>query len=147
MPALVRFSLSPALLLRLVSSYPSGGVGLKDSSGDWSATKTYISALKHTGFKVYCGSETFLLQTLREGGTGCISATANINGPAIARLASTCSAIFSPSLPFFTLLSSHLSSRLPSLFLLCSPHTSAVGRPCHKKRRMLSSRSWTLCAT
>ena len=107
MPALVRFSLSPALLLRLVSSYPSVVVGLKDSSGDWSATKTYISALKHTGFKVYCGSETFLLQTLREGGTGCISATANINGPAIARLASTCGAIVSPLIvppPFLLLM-------------------------------------------
>jgi 4-hydroxy-tetrahydrodipicolinate synthase len=88
MPGLVRFSLSPALLLRLQHSYPAIVVGLKDSSGDWNVTRTYISALKHTGFKVYCGSETFLLQTLREGGAGCISATANINGPAIAQLAS-----------------------------------------------------------
>ncbi len=88
MPGLVRFSLSPALLLRLQRAYPAVVVGLKDSSGDWDVTRTYISALKHTGFKVYCGSETFLLQTLREGGAGCISATANINGPAIAQLAS-----------------------------------------------------------
>jgi 4-hydroxy-tetrahydrodipicolinate synthase len=87
MPGLVRFSLSPALLLRLVTAYPSVVVGMKDSSGDWAATSAYISALKHTGFKVYCGSETFLLQTMRAGGSGCISATANINGPAIARLA------------------------------------------------------------
>ena len=88
MPGLVRFALSPALLQRLVSSYPSIVVGLKDSSGDWAATSAYISALKHTGFQVFCGSEAFLLQTLRAGGAGCISATANINGPAIAQLAS-----------------------------------------------------------
>ena len=87
MPGLVRFSLSPALLLRLQAAYPSVVVGMKDSSGDWVQTSAYISALKHTGFKVYCGSETFLLQTMRAGGSGCISATANINGPAIARLA------------------------------------------------------------
>jgi 4-hydroxy-tetrahydrodipicolinate synthase len=120
---------------------------LKDSSGDWSATKTYISALKHTGFKVYCGSETFLLQTLREGGTGCISATANINGPAIARLASTCGAIFSPSLPpFFLLLSSHISSwtslsqekadaeqqKLDAVRNVISRHNMIAGELCRK---------------
>jgi 4-hydroxy-tetrahydrodipicolinate synthase len=60
---------------------------MKDSSGEWAATSAYISALAPSGFKVYCGSETFLLQTLRAGGAGCISATANINGPAIAHLA------------------------------------------------------------
>ena len=32
---------------------------------------------------VYVGSEAFLLQTLRAGGVGCISATANVNPAAI----------------------------------------------------------------
>ncbi len=41
------------------------------------------------GFDVFAGSETFLLATLRGGGAGCISATANVNPAAIARLAST----------------------------------------------------------
>jgi hypothetical protein len=35
MPVLVRFSLSPALLLRLQAAYPSVVVGMKDSSGNW----------------------------------------------------------------------------------------------------------------
>jgi 4-hydroxy-tetrahydrodipicolinate synthase len=39
------------------------------------------------GFAVFAGSEDFLLQTMRAGGAGCISATANINPAAIARLA------------------------------------------------------------
>jgi dihydrodipicolinate synthase/N-acetylneuraminate lyase len=36
---------------------------------------------------VFCGSESFLLATMRGGGAGCISATANVNPVAIARLA------------------------------------------------------------
>src|SRR5262249_38164381 len=39
------------------------------------------------GFDVFAGSETFLLATLRGGGMGCISATANVNPRAIATLA------------------------------------------------------------
>src|SRR5690606_30386359 len=37
-------------------------------------------------FRVFCGSETFLLRTLRAGGAGCISATANVNAAAIVEL-------------------------------------------------------------
>src|SRR4029077_18441428 len=38
------------------------------------------------GFDVFAGSETFLLANMRGGGAGCISATANVNPAAIARL-------------------------------------------------------------
>ena len=38
------------------------------------------------GFRVFVGSEQFLLANLRAGGAGCITATANLNAPAIARL-------------------------------------------------------------
>jgi 4-hydroxy-tetrahydrodipicolinate synthase len=41
------------------------------------------------GFDVFPGSETFLLQGMRAGGAGCISATANVNPAAIARLFAT----------------------------------------------------------
>ena len=34
-------------------------------------------------FRIFAGSESFLLQTMRHGGAGCISATANINPAAI----------------------------------------------------------------
>jgi 4-hydroxy-tetrahydrodipicolinate synthase len=39
------------------------------------------------GFDVFAGNESFLLATLRAGGAGCITATANVNPSAIARLA------------------------------------------------------------
>src|SRR3546814_5115455 len=41
------------------------------------------------GFDVFAGSEVFLLQTLRNGGVGCITATGNVNATAIARLAAS----------------------------------------------------------
>jgi len=37
-------------------------------------------------FDVFCGSEVFLLQTMRGGGAGSITATANTNAPAITDL-------------------------------------------------------------
>jgi 4-hydroxy-tetrahydrodipicolinate synthase len=46
-----------------------------------------IKALAGSGFRVYAGSEVFLLRTLKAGGVGCISATANVNPKAIAQLA------------------------------------------------------------
>ena len=38
------------------------------------------------GFDVFAGSETILLDTLRGGGAGCITATGNVNPSAILRL-------------------------------------------------------------
>ena len=67
-------------------AYPDVVAGAKDSSGDWSNTKAYLDNFAAQGFDVFPGSETFLLQGLRNGGAGCISATANVNPGAIARL-------------------------------------------------------------
>ena len=88
-PPVTKIPLSLALLTRLRQAYPNTVMGMKDSSGDWAYTEAVIQALAPTGCQVYAGSETFLLQTLRAGGAGCISATANINPSAIARLAAT----------------------------------------------------------
>ena len=52
-------------------------VGLKDSSGDWSYSEALLAA--YPGFRVLSGSETFLLDNLRHGGGGCITATGNVN--------------------------------------------------------------------
>jgi 4-hydroxy-tetrahydrodipicolinate synthase len=41
------------------------------------------------GFDVFAGAETFLLQNMRHGGSGCISATANVHPGPIARLYAT----------------------------------------------------------
>ncbi len=88
-PPVSKVALSLTLLERLVKAFPSTIVGIKDSSGDWSYTESVISCLAPSNFQVYAGSETFLLKTLRSGGVGCISATANINPLAIAQLAKT----------------------------------------------------------
>ena len=76
-----------SLIERLLARYPGTIAGIKDSSGDFANTKAMLERFQPEGFDVYCGSETFLLDTLRGGGAGCISATANVNPKAIARLA------------------------------------------------------------
>jgi len=86
-PPVVKFGIPVTLLERLVAAYPNTVVGMKDSSGDWEYTKACLEALIPKGFRVYAGSESFLLRTLRNGGAGCISATANVNPAAIAHLA------------------------------------------------------------
>jgi 4-hydroxy-tetrahydrodipicolinate synthase len=76
-----------SLIERLLGRYPGTIAGIKDSSGDFANTKAMLERFQPQGFDVYCGSETFLLATLRGGGAGCISATANVNPKPIARLA------------------------------------------------------------
>jgi 4-hydroxy-tetrahydrodipicolinate synthase len=78
-PPVAQVGLSLALVERLVKAYPKTVVGLKDSSGDWSHTKTLIEAFASSGFQVFSGSEATLLANLRAGGAGCISASANVN--------------------------------------------------------------------
>ena len=86
-PPVSKVGFSLPLIERLIKAYPETVVGMKDSSGDWPYTESVIKAFKDTGFRMYAGSETFLLRTLRAGGVGCISATANVNPNAISSLA------------------------------------------------------------
>ena len=86
-PPVTKVTLSLSLLERLAKEYPKTVVGMKDSSGDWSYTESVIKLLAPSGFRVYAGSEVFLMRALRAGGVGCISATANVNPKAIADLA------------------------------------------------------------
>jgi 4-hydroxy-tetrahydrodipicolinate synthase len=86
-PPVTKINLSLSLLERLAKEYPKTVVGMKDSSGDWAYTESVIKLLAPSGFRVYAGSEVFLMRTLRAGGVGCISATANVNPKAIADLA------------------------------------------------------------
>ena len=83
-PPVAQVGISLALIDRLLTAYPEVVAGIKDSSGDWNNTQAVIEAFGGKGFDVYAGSETFLLRTLRAGGAGCISATANVNGREIA---------------------------------------------------------------
>ena len=88
-PPVAQVPISLPLIERLLKSYPGIIAGIKDSSGDWNNTKAMLEQFQPQGFDVFAGSETFLLATLRAGGAGCISATANVNPGAIARLAKT----------------------------------------------------------
>ena len=85
-PPVAVVGITPTLVERLMKRYPSAIAGMKDSSGDWSNTKTMLDSFAASGFDVFPGSETFLLAGMRHGAAGCISATANVNPAAIDRL-------------------------------------------------------------
>lgn len=87
-PPVAQVSISLDLIERLLKEYPSTIAGIKDSSGDWSNTRAMIERFEN--FDVFAGSEQFLLDTMRAGGAGCISATANINPAAIQAVYANC---------------------------------------------------------
>jgi 4-hydroxy-tetrahydrodipicolinate synthase len=84
-PPVSNVPISLALIERLIKAYPQTVVGIKDSSGDWANTKAMLDA-GWDDFRIFPGSEQFLLAGMRHGGSGCISATANVNPAAIDRL-------------------------------------------------------------
>jgi 4-hydroxy-tetrahydrodipicolinate synthase len=84
-PPIAQVGFSVDLIDRLVRDFPKTVVGIKDSSGDWENTKAMLDR-QWDDFRVFVGSESFLLANMRNGGAGCISATANINPAAIDHL-------------------------------------------------------------
>ena len=88
-PPVAQVPITLGLVERLLRAYPAQTAGMKDSSGDWSNTQAFLDAFATSGFDVFAGSETFLLRTMRGGGAGCISATANVHPGPIARLHDT----------------------------------------------------------
>lgn len=87
-PPVANVPLSTGLIDRLVKEYPTTVVGIKDSGGDWLNTRAMLDQ-GWDDFRVFVGAETFLLDNMRHGGAGCISATANVNPAAIVRLYET----------------------------------------------------------
>jgi 4-hydroxy-tetrahydrodipicolinate synthase len=85
-PPVAVVGITPKLVERLLKRYPKAIAGMKDSSGDWNNTKTFLDAFAKQGFDVFVGSESFLLANMRNHGAGCISATANVNPAAIDKL-------------------------------------------------------------
>ena len=88
-PPVSNVPITLTLIERLLKAYPGVIAGAKDSSGDWNNTKAMLDRFAPAGFDVFPGAETFLLAGMRNGGAGCISATANVNPAAIARLHDT----------------------------------------------------------
>ena len=81
-PPVSQVGISLNLIEKLISKFPGIVAGVKDSSGDWANTKAMLDAFARRGFDVFAGSEVFLLDNMRGGGKGCITATGNVNpGP------------------------------------------------------------------
>lgn len=85
-PPVAIVGITPNLVSDLLKAFPNAIAGMKDSSGDWNNTKTFLRAFARDGFDIFVGSESFLLANMRAGGAGTISATANVNPAAIYEL-------------------------------------------------------------
>ena len=83
-PPVAQVGYSLDLIGRLIKAYRETVVGLKDSSGDWNNTAAMLE--RFPGFAVFPGSEVFLLDALRKGGAGCITASGNVNVPGIRKV-------------------------------------------------------------
>lgn len=83
-PPVAQVGYSLDLVGRLIKAYPDTVVGLKDSSGDWSNTAALLE--RFPGFAIFPGSEVLLLDALRKGGAGCITASGNVNVPGIRKV-------------------------------------------------------------
>jgi 4-hydroxy-tetrahydrodipicolinate synthase len=77
-PAQSAVPFTVSLIARLLKAYPGKVRGIKDSSGDFANTKSYVDAFAKDGFEVYCGDDGALFRLLDIGGAGCITAAANV---------------------------------------------------------------------
>src|SRR5215213_1636372 len=76
LPQMTSIDLGLPLISRLIEAYPGVIASTKDSSGDAKRIKTLCREFPI--FSVLAGTEILLLETLRNGGEGCISATVNV---------------------------------------------------------------------
>jgi 4-hydroxy-tetrahydrodipicolinate synthase len=75
-PPMAVVGFSHELIGRLLDAYPEVIAGTKDSAGDGPRIERLCKEFPQLA--VFAGSERFLLDTLRWGGAGCISATLNL---------------------------------------------------------------------
>ena len=87
-PQVAGVGLSLDLVARLTVDFAEV-VGIKDSSGDWQNTEKLLAI---EGLIVYPGAETPVIDAIKLGAPGCISATGNINSPGIAEVIRLCHA-------------------------------------------------------
>ncbi|MHA1108824.1 MAG: dihydrodipicolinate synthase family protein [Alphaproteobacteria bacterium] len=72
------------LIEKLLAAYPDTVVGVKDSSGDFSNMEAMCR--EFPGFRVLSGSDSFLLDLLRAGGAGAITACNNVTAALSAKI-------------------------------------------------------------
>jgi 4-hydroxy-tetrahydrodipicolinate synthase len=82
-PAMSGIQWHVALIERLLKTYSTRIVGLKDSSGDMSYARA--AAALSAGFAVFPSTEAALIEARRGDFAGCVSATANLNADLCAR--------------------------------------------------------------
>lgn len=80
-PPMSQTPFSLPLIERLVTTYPTTVIGFKDSGGDWDFTLSLLN--NFPALSIFPGSESFLLEGLRNGAAGCITASGNVNLAAI----------------------------------------------------------------
>ena len=80
-PRVSGVGIPPELVARLRADFPDQIVAIKDSSGD---ADNLGRLLEMPGLTVYPGSELLVEQAMAHGGPGCITASANVNAPALA---------------------------------------------------------------
>ena len=79
-PPVAQVGFPLAVISRLRKEFPDIIMGMKDSSGDWANMAAVMKA--HPELEFFPGSELHMLQGLRAGAAGVISATANVSpGP------------------------------------------------------------------
>ena len=76
-PRLSGVPVTAGLIALLTDAFPEVVAGVKDSSGEWSNTRIMLD--RFPGLAIFPGSEVFLLDGLRAGAAGCITATSNVN--------------------------------------------------------------------
>lgn len=80
-PQISQIPISFDLVRRLQEAYPETMKGVKDSSGDAAHGIEMMRAFPD--LEIFPGAEHLMLDGLRNGGAGCISAAANVNVPEI----------------------------------------------------------------
>jgi 4-hydroxy-tetrahydrodipicolinate synthase len=83
-PRMTGVPVGEGVIERLLARYPERVAGIKDSGGEWEHTKRLIDRFPSLG--VFPGSEVFLLDGVRAGAAGCISATVNVTAPLAAEV-------------------------------------------------------------
>jgi len=76
-PPTSQIPFSDAVVERLLERYPDCIVGMKDSSGD--LEHLHAMRTRFPQMRLFAGTERYLLDTLRRGGAGCISAAGNVS--------------------------------------------------------------------
>ena len=75
-PKFTGYNFDHNVIGKMKQSFGEIAAGIKDSSGNW---ENMVGVAQNVSdFKVYSGTETYLLETLLNGGAGCITATANL---------------------------------------------------------------------